>query len=40
MTINCKGQLIDLATPKVMGILNLTLSFFDGGKYNWDHLGD
>lgn len=34
MTINCKGQLIDLATPKVMGILNLTPnSFFDGGKY-------
>jgi dihydropteroate synthase len=35
MTINCKGQLIDLATPKVMGILNVTPnSFFDGGKYN------
>jgi dihydropteroate synthase len=34
MTINCKGQLIDLATPKVMGILNVTPnSFFDGGKY-------
>lgn len=34
MTINCKGQLIDLLTPKVMGILNLTPnSFFDGGKY-------
>lgn len=34
MTINCKGQLIDLATPKVMGILNITPnSFFDGGKY-------
>ena len=34
MTINCKGQLIDLSTPKVMGILNLTPdSFFDGGKY-------
>jgi dihydropteroate synthase len=34
MTINCKGQLIDLATPKVMGILNLTPdSFYDGGKY-------
>jgi dihydropteroate synthase len=34
MTINCKGQLIDLSKPKVMGILNLTPnSFFDGGKY-------
>ncbi len=34
MTINCKGQLVDLATPKVMGILNITPdSFFDGGKY-------
>lgn len=34
MTINCKGNLIDLSTPKVMGILNLTPdSFFDGGKY-------
>ena len=34
MTINCKGQLIDLTTPKVMGILNITPdSFFDGGKY-------
>ncbi|WP_281337489.1 dihydropteroate synthase [Flavobacterium eburneipallidum] len=37
MTINCNGQLIDLATPKVMGILNLTPnSFFDGGKYKSD----
>lgn len=34
MTINCKGQLIDVSTPKVMGILNVTPnSFFDGGKY-------
>ncbi len=34
MTINCKGQLIDLSKPKVMGILNITPnSFFDGGKY-------
>ena len=34
MTINCKGQLIDLSRPKVMGILNLTPdSFYDGGKY-------
>ncbi len=34
MTINCKGQLIDLSSPKVMGILNITPnSFFDGGMY-------
>ncbi|WP_282089096.1 dihydropteroate synthase [Aquimarina algiphila] len=34
MTINCRGRLIDLLTPKVMGILNLTPdSFYDGGKY-------
>ena len=34
MTINCKGTLIDVSTPKVMGILNITPdSFFDGGKY-------
>ena len=34
MTINCKGNLIDLASPKVMGILNITPdSFYDGGKY-------
>lgn len=32
MTINCKGQLIDLTSPKVMGVLNLTPdSFYDGG---------
>ncbi len=35
MTINCKGNLIDLTVPKVMGILNITPnSFFDGGKYS------
>lgn len=34
MTINCKGKLIDLSTPKVMGILNITPdSFYDGGKH-------
>ena len=32
-TINCKGNLIDLSTPKVMGVMNLTPdSFYDGGK--------
>ncbi len=35
MTINCKGTLVDLSSPKVMGILNITPdSFYDGGKYN------
>ncbi|MEM6516396.1 MAG: dihydropteroate synthase [Bacteroidota bacterium] len=34
MTINCNGKLIDLSTPKVMGVLNLTPdSFYDGGKF-------
>jgi len=34
MTINCKGNLVDLASPRVMGILNLTPdSFYDGGRY-------
>tara|TARA_R110000868_G_scaffold77551_20_gene221955 strand:- start:5209 stop:6033 length:825 start_codon:yes stop_codon:yes gene_type:complete len=37
MTINCKGQLIDLSSPKVMGILNITPdSFYDGGLYKND----
>lgn len=34
MTINCQGQLVDLSTPAVMGILNFTPdSFYDGGYY-------
>jgi dihydropteroate synthase len=34
MTINCRGNLIDLKSPKVMGILNVTPnSFYDGGKF-------
>lgn len=34
-SINCKGKLTDLSSPKVMGILNLTPdSFSDGGKFN------
>jgi dihydropteroate synthase len=33
MTINCNGQLIDLTTPRIMGIVNVTPnSFYDGGK--------
>lgn len=35
MTINCKGKLLDLKHPKIMGILNLTPdSFYDGGKFS------
>ena len=38
-TINCKGTLIDLSIPKVMGIINTTPdSFYDGG--NTVHLKD
>ncbi len=38
MLINCLGNLIDLSSPKVMGILNLTPdSFFDGGKYQQEN---
>lgn len=38
-TINCKGQLIDLSTPRVMGIVNVTPdSFYDGGKLCSDAL--
>lgn len=34
MNINCNGNLINLSTPKVMGILNCTPdSFYDGGKF-------
>ncbi len=32
-TLNCRGNLIDLSIPKVMGIINVTTnSFYDGGK--------
>lgn len=32
--INCRGYLLELSRPKVMGILNMTPdSFHDGGKY-------
>ena len=34
-TLNCRGKLLDLSTPVVMGILNLTPdSFYDGGELN------
>lgn len=34
MTINCKGNLIDLSTPKIMGILNITPDSFYSGSRN------
>jgi dihydropteroate synthase len=34
MTINCKGQLIDLSQPKVMDFKYYPDSFFDGGKFS------
>ena len=37
MHINCKGHLIDLTSPRIMGILNVTPdSFYDGGIYKSD----
>lgn len=34
-SMNCRGRLVDLSLPKIMGILNLTPdSFSDGGKFN------
>src|SRR5690606_23880227 len=33
--MNARGRLIDLSSPKVMGIVNVTPdSFFDGGRHN------
>ena len=33
-TLNINGQLLDLSTPRVMGILNVTPdSFYDGGRF-------
>ncbi len=33
-SINCRGRLLDLTRPAVMGVLNITDdSFYDGGKY-------
>ena len=35
ITIECNSKLLDLSTPAIMGILNLTDdSFYDGGRYN------
>lgn len=34
LTLNCRGKLLSLQSPLVMGILNVTPdSFFDGGRY-------
>lgn len=34
-SLNCRGNLIDLSFPKIMGILNITPdSFSDGGKFS------
>ncbi len=38
-TINCRGKIINLSTPVVMGVINVGPdSFYDGGKYrtSWD----
>ncbi len=35
LSLNCKGQLLSLETPIMMGILNVTPdSFYDGGRYH------
>ncbi len=34
MTLQCRGKIINLSSPRVMGILNITPdSFYDGGRY-------
>jgi dihydropteroate synthase len=39
MTINCRGNLIDLSTPVVMGIVNLTAdSFYAGARHPGKNL--
>lgn len=38
-TLNCGGRLLDLWTPQIMGVLNVTPdSFYDGGKYAGEKL--
>lgn len=35
LTINCGGEILNLSTPRIMGILNITPdSFYDGGKFS------
>ncbi len=34
-SVNCRGKLLNLASPRIMGILNITTdSFYDGGRYS------
>jgi dihydropteroate synthase len=36
-TVNLRGRLLDLSTPRIMGVLNVTPdSFYDGGRYEQD----
>jgi dihydropteroate synthase len=36
--INCRGKFLDLSTPRIVGVINVTPdSFFDGGKYPDKH---
>jgi dihydropteroate synthase len=38
-TLNCRGKLINLSTPAIMGILNVTPdSFYDGGRYQTEKV--
>jgi dihydropteroate synthase len=38
-TIRVRGKIMELTTPKIMGILNVTPdSFYDGGRYTNDQL--
>lgn len=38
MTINCKGELLSMDTPRVMGILNHTPdSFYEGSRVTEKH---
>ena len=35
MILNIKGNILDLSSPKIMGVLNVTPdSFYDGGVYS------
>ena len=37
-TLSCKGKLLDLSTPKVMGIINVTRnSFYSGSQFRGKH---
>ncbi|MEL6133271.1 MAG: dihydropteroate synthase, partial [Bacteroidota bacterium] len=37
-SLNCRGTLLTLDRPRIMGILNLTPdSFSDGGQFNEEH---